>query len=324
MLLITLAAGLHWFPVGGIGNGFVENLYYLFLPALTLALSLSAVLLRNLRQSLADVLGAEYVGFAIAKGLPPRLILGRHVLRNAIISTITLLGLNMGTLVGGAVITESVFAIPGVGRLIIDSIFARDYPVVQGLSMVLAVMVSVVFLPHRRRHHPARPKARALIGVVGLKPLTGFLPRPATLIGLLILLLFLACALVPQLIAPYPPDAFDFTALMKPPSGAHPFGTDNFGRDILSRTIWASRIDGQIAVFCTLFPALFGTLVGSVLGYIGGWPDAVFPPPGRCLRHHPLLGHRDRHRRRARPGAAEHVHRRQRGELDHLRAPHAR
>ena len=146
VLLIVLAAGLHWFPVGGIGNGLFEDLYYLFLPALTLALSLAAVLLRNLRQSLADVLGAEYVGFAVAKGLPPRLILGRHVLRNAIVSTVTLLGLNMGTLVGGAVITESVFAIPGVGRLIIDSIFARDYPVVQGLSMVLAVMVSVVFL----------------------------------------------------------------------------------------------------------------------------------------------------------------------------------
>ena len=146
ILLITLAAGLHWFPVGGIGSGFFEDLYYLFLPAMTLALSLAAVLLRNLRQSLADVLNAEYVGFAVAKGLPPWLILGRHVLRNAIISTVTLLGLNMGSLVGGAVITESVFAIPGVGRLLIDSIFARDYPVVQGLSMVLAVMVSMVFL----------------------------------------------------------------------------------------------------------------------------------------------------------------------------------
>ena len=146
VLLIVLAAGLHWFPVGGIGGSFLEDLYYLFLPALTLALSLSAVLLRNLRQSLVDVLQAEYVGFATAKGLSPRVILGRHVLRNAWISTITLLGLNVGSLVGGAVITETVFAIPGIGRLTIDSIFSRDYAVVQGLTMVLAVMVSVVFL----------------------------------------------------------------------------------------------------------------------------------------------------------------------------------
>jgi peptide/nickel transport system permease protein len=146
VLLIVFAAGLHWFPVGGIGSGFFQDIYYLFLPALTLALSLSAVLLRNLRQSLIEVLQAEYVGFATAKGLSPRVILGRHVLRNAWISTITLLGLNIGSLVGGAVITETVFAIPGIGRLTIDSIFSRDYAVVQGLTMVLAVMVSVVFL----------------------------------------------------------------------------------------------------------------------------------------------------------------------------------
>ena len=146
VLLITLAAGLHWFPVGGIGDGFVEDLYYLFLPALTLALSLSAVLLRNLRDQLIEVLAAEYVGFAVAKGLPWRLVLGRHVLRNAWISTITLLGLHIGSLIGGAVITETVFAIPGVGRLMIDSIYARDYAVVQGLTMILAVLVSLVFV----------------------------------------------------------------------------------------------------------------------------------------------------------------------------------
>ncbi len=146
VLLIVFGAGLHWFPVGGIGSGFWEDLYYLFLPALTLALSLSAILLRNLRDQLIEVMRAEYVGFAVAKGLPRRLVLGRHVLRNAWISTVTLLGLHTGSLVGGAVITETVFAIPGVGRLMIDSIFARDYAVVQGLTMVLAVLVSLVFV----------------------------------------------------------------------------------------------------------------------------------------------------------------------------------
>lgn len=146
ILLITLAAGLGWFPVGGIGGGFVENLYYLFLPALTLALSLAMVLMRNLREALIEVLHAEFVQFATAKGLRRRLVLGRHVLRNALVSTVTLLGLQIGSLVGGAVITESVFAIPGVGRLMIDSIFARDYAVVQGLTIVLAVLVSLVFL----------------------------------------------------------------------------------------------------------------------------------------------------------------------------------
>ena len=76
----------------------------------------------------------------------PRLVLGRHVLRNALISTVTLFGLSIGTLLGGAVITETVFAIPGVGRLMIDSIYGRDYPVIQGLTLVLALLVSLVFL----------------------------------------------------------------------------------------------------------------------------------------------------------------------------------
>jgi peptide/nickel transport system permease protein len=146
LLLIFLAARLGWFPVGGIGQGFVEDLYYLFLPALTLALSLAAILMRNLRVSLIEVLGAEFVAFATAKGLRRRVVLGRHVLRNALVSTITLFGLQIGGLVGGAVITESVFGVPGVGALMIQSIFARDYQVVQGLAIVLAMVVSLVFL----------------------------------------------------------------------------------------------------------------------------------------------------------------------------------
>lgn len=146
ILLITLAAGLGWFPVGGIGDSFLGDIRALFLPALTLALSLSALLMRNLRAALIEVLQAEFVSFARAKGLPRRLLLLRHVLRNALVSTLTLLGIRISGLVGGAVITETVFAIPGVGRLMIDSIFARDYAVVQGVVLVIAVLVSLVFL----------------------------------------------------------------------------------------------------------------------------------------------------------------------------------
>ena len=146
LLLTFLAAQLRWFPVGGYGNTFWEHLYHLLLPALTLAFSLSAVLMRNLRSSILDVLDAEYVDFARAKGLRNRIVMVRHVLRNALISTVTLFGLNIGFLLGGAVITETVFAIPGVGRLMIDSIFGRDYPVLQGLTMMLAIIVSLVFL----------------------------------------------------------------------------------------------------------------------------------------------------------------------------------
>ena len=146
VLLTFFGAQLHWFPVGGYGESFADHLYHLFLPALTLALSLSAVLMRNLRAAVIEVLGAEYVDFARAKGLKSRVVLTRHVLRNALISTVTLFGLPIGTLFGGAVITETVFAIPGIGRLMIDSIYGRDYPVIQGLTLVLAVLVSLIFL----------------------------------------------------------------------------------------------------------------------------------------------------------------------------------
>ncbi len=146
LLLTIFGAKLGWFPVGGYGDGFWEHLHHLFLPALTLALSLSAIIMRNLRSAIIGVVDAEYVQFARAKGIAPRLVLLRHVLRNALISTVALFGLSIGTLLGGAVITETVFAVPGAGRLMVDSIYGRDYPVVQGLTIALAMLVSVTFL----------------------------------------------------------------------------------------------------------------------------------------------------------------------------------
>jgi peptide/nickel transport system permease protein len=146
VLLTVFAAWLRVFPVGGYGTGFIDNLHHLFLPALTLALSFSAVIMRSLRASILQVLNAEFIDFAKAKGLTRRIILFRHVLRNAMIATVTLTGLHIGQLLGGAVITESVFAVPGVGRLMVDSIFARDYPVIQSLTLVLALLVSLAFL----------------------------------------------------------------------------------------------------------------------------------------------------------------------------------
>jgi peptide/nickel transport system permease protein len=147
ILLLTLfGAILKWFPVGGYGETFGARIYHLFLPALTLALSLAAVLMRNLRAAIIGVINAEYVDFARSKGLRSHIILFRHVLRNALISTVTLFGLQIGTLLGGAVITETVFAVPGAGRLMIDSIYGRDYPVLQGLTIALAILVSLTFL----------------------------------------------------------------------------------------------------------------------------------------------------------------------------------
>lgn len=146
VLLTVFAAKLRWFPVGGYGMNFLDRLHHLILPALTVAFYTSAIILRNLRASLIEVLDAEFVQFARAKGLSPLIILTRHVLRNALISTVTLLGLSIGNLMSGTLITETVFAVPGVGRLMLEAIFARDYPLIQGLTLVFCVIVSVVFL----------------------------------------------------------------------------------------------------------------------------------------------------------------------------------
>ena len=146
LLLTVFGAWLRWFPVGGYGDSWAEHLHHLFLPAITLAFSFAAVVMRSLRSAILAVLTAEYVDFARSKGLRPRLILLRHVLRNALIATVTLVGLHIGGLLGGAVVTETVFGVPGVGRLMVDSIFARDYPVIQALTLVLAVLVSLSFL----------------------------------------------------------------------------------------------------------------------------------------------------------------------------------
>ena len=100
--------------------------------------------------------------------------------------------------------------------------------------------------------------------------------RVSFVVGIVLLTAFLLMAFFPGLFAPYDPLAFNMQAIMHAPNLAHPFGTDNFGRDILSRTIWATRIDMQIAIFSTLFPLVFGTLVGALTGYYGGWLDTIF------------------------------------------------
>ena len=146
LLIYGFGITFRLFPVGGYGTGFLGHLHYMFLPALTIAIALAPVVIRSLRASMLTVLGADYITTARSKGVPgPRLFV-RHVLRNAVIPAITVLGINIGFLIGGTVIIENVFAIPGIGQLMIQSIFQRDFPVVQGVTLVFAVLVVLVNL----------------------------------------------------------------------------------------------------------------------------------------------------------------------------------
>jgi peptide/nickel transport system permease protein len=146
LMLITLLAAdvVKWFPVGGYGNGFTGHLDSMFLPALTVAIGTAPLLIRSLRASLLSVLESDYITTARAKGLPERRVLLRHALRNAIMPMITVLGINLGFLIGATVVIEKVFALPGVGALIFNGILNRDFEVVQGVTLLLAGLVVLV------------------------------------------------------------------------------------------------------------------------------------------------------------------------------------
>jgi peptide/nickel transport system permease protein len=146
LLILVLSLSFKWFPVAGFGATLQEHIWYLFLPALTLALQLAAVLIRNLRSQVILTLRSDFARTARAKGLPERMVLVQHVLRNALLSTVTIFGLQFGFLVGGALVIETVFAVPGMGQLLFTSITSRDYPVVQAVTVISAVLVIIVNL----------------------------------------------------------------------------------------------------------------------------------------------------------------------------------
>ncbi len=169
MLILLFAAYLNWFPISGRLDYTIDlarrtNLYildgilsgnwaavanalrHLVLPAVTLSTVPLAIIARMTRSSLLEVLRQDYVRTARAKGLSERKVVTRHALKNAFIPVVTVIGLNVGSLLGGAILTETIFAWPGVGRLVVDAIFARDYPLVQGAVLVIALLFVMVNL----------------------------------------------------------------------------------------------------------------------------------------------------------------------------------
>lgn len=146
MLIILLAIKVHLLPVAGWGDGFFGHVKHLLLPGLTIALGASPVLIRTLRNSILEAMRTDYVKTARSKGLRESTVITAHVLRNALIPAVTLLGVTMGGLMGGTVIMEKVFALPGAGALLIDSVSARDYPVVQAATLIFALLVILVNL----------------------------------------------------------------------------------------------------------------------------------------------------------------------------------
>src|SRR5207247_2598409 len=189
------------------------NLRRLVLPAITLATASLAINLRQVRSSLLDVFGLDYMRTARAKGLHERTVITRHALKNALIPVITLIGIQVGAIIEGAFITETIFFWPGIGRLAVQAIPTGDYPVVQGVVLISA------FAPF---------------------------------------------------VSPYDPVKVSITDSLIPPGANHLFGTDDLGRDVLSRVIWGSRISLSVGVISVSIGFIVGVSIGLAAGYLGG------------------------------------------------------
>jgi peptide/nickel transport system permease protein len=142
LLILTFAVRLHWLPSSGyppvFATGDLANLRYLILPAVTLGFSNSALLARLTRSSMLDVLQEDYINTVRAKGVSESRVIVKHALRNAAIPIVTVLSFTFAGLLSGTVVTESVFALAGIGRLVVESVLGRDYPTIQGIMLVVA------------------------------------------------------------------------------------------------------------------------------------------------------------------------------------------
>ena len=147
VLMQIFAVAMGWFPVSGYGEpgaSLLARLHYLVLPSTVLGLLNSALIIRFTRASMLDVLGEDYVRTARSKGLSETVVVLKHALRNALVPIVTVLGLTVALMIGGAVVTETVFGLPGVGNLVVSAVLRRDYPVIQGALLVIAMIYVVI------------------------------------------------------------------------------------------------------------------------------------------------------------------------------------
>ena len=301
-LLLVFAVGLGWFPtygmydVGATYNGFTDQLTdflsHLALPLATVALGLIGQYAIVMRSSIVETLGEEYITTARAKGIPDRNILRRHAMPNAMLPMATLIAINLGYVVAGAITVEVVFNWPGLGTLTVDALAARDYPVLQGIFLILSVSV-VAGQPRRRsRLSVPRPAGQGMTSpavtpdVVIAHPrrrrltrsrdvLRQIVRRRSGLLGIGILVFFTVLALFPTLLVGPLQTATTATGpRLAPPQPGYPLGTDELGRSIANLTVHGARISMVIGLLATLVTVLLGVLIGIVAGFIGGRTDS--------------------------------------------------
>jgi peptide/nickel transport system permease protein len=147
LVIQLLAVGAGWFPVSGYGDpgaNWLTRIHHLMLPALVLGTLNSALIIRFTRASMLDILSEDYIRTARSKGLPETVVVFKHALRNALVPILTVLGLTLALMIGGAVVTETVFNLPGLGNLVVRAVLRRDYPVIQGALLVIAAVYVII------------------------------------------------------------------------------------------------------------------------------------------------------------------------------------
>ncbi|HET6499606.1 MAG TPA: ABC transporter permease [Amycolatopsis sp.] len=163
LFILLFAVRLHWLPASGFvpfAADPVANLQHIIMPAVVLAIGLAAVLVRQMRSAMIESLGADYLRTARAKGLAESAVIGKHALRNSLTAVVTVVGLQLGALISGVVVTEEIFVIPGLGKLTLDSVFNRDYPTLQAVVLITSAAYIVVNLVTDLVYSALNPRIR--------------------------------------------------------------------------------------------------------------------------------------------------------------------
>ena len=299
------------------------------LPILVLATRPTAMFSRLVAASLLEAMGKDYLDTARAKGLSETSVVLFHALRNSLIAAVSVAGVQFGGMLGGSVVTETVFGIPGVGRLLVDAVSRADYPVIQYVILMFAVFLRRDQSRHRypdAMARPSNPRRRASRMTVAANPLAAgpaldqpldFVPKsrwtvlrrivsqPKGAIGLTLVVLYLLLAVFGPVLAP--DDAFrqNFGATLQRPSAAHWFGTDQLGRDVLSRVLVGARATLGIGVGGVALAFLIGVPLGVLAAWRRGWIDAAIMRVVDVMLSFPDIVFALAHRRNSRRQYAE-------------------
>lgn len=311
ILMYILSVRLHWLPVGGYISPFEDlggNVRQIIMPVMCLAFFPMVVACRQGRSALVGA-GHAQIAIVWSEGSRRHAVIPRHAFRNSLARVSASAGMTLGAVIGGAVIVEAIFGIPGLGRLTLTSVGAQDYPYLQGIVLVLAIVVLVVsFLGDLLHFWLDRQSAvsggdlkagivasdiaedsDAALRASGFARFRRvFLTRFSVKVGLVILAVFLLSAIFAPLIAPHNAPLYDTNALQSP-SWSHPLGTDMDARDTLRLLVYGSRTALIVGVSAAAIAAVVGGLLGLAAGFLGRWVNVPITWVMDALLAIPLL-----------------------------------